>query len=590
MHDAYLLFLVLAVTLFMFIWGRFRYDVVALMCLLTLVILKIIPSDHAFLGFANSAVISVAAVMVISSALIEAGLVTTILNYIKPLMVSPYLLIGTICMIGAILSAFINNVGALTLLMPVAIQSAINTKLSPSKILMPLSFATILGGMVTKIGTPPNLLISSYRENLVGQPFTMFDFTPTGLTVASVCLFFIVVGGWRLLPDRRKPSADAEDLYQINDYISEILVPEKSPIVGMDRQSLEQLIEGDFTIVGLVRGRHKRLSIAPQEEIQAKDVLIIEASHEDLNQLIRKGKLDLYHGELVSTATLSGKDISTIEAVVTPGSKILGRSWQKLRVRSRLGLNLLAIARSGRPLKKRLNHVNLNPGDVLLIQGANESLPENLNSLGLVPLAERVINVGFKKTMLLPFILFLCGILLSVFQILPIEIAFTLVVVSMVVFNIMPMRRVYKSIDWSIIFMLGALIPLGDALKNTGAAKMIGNSLIYFTGGSGILLIIGILILITMTLSDVMNNAATAVVMAPISADVAEILHMSPDPFLIAVSIGASCSCLTPISHQNNTLIMGPGGYKFFDYLWLGIPLEFLVLISSLPAIYYFWL
>lgn len=590
MHDAYLLFLILTLTVIMFVWGEFRYDTVALMSLLALVLTGIVPTEHAFMGFGNSAVISVAAVMVISAVIIQAGLVEQILVFIKPLLTSPVLLISTICFVGAVLSAFMNNVGALSLIMPVAIQSAMTAKLSPSKILMPLSFATILGGMVTKIGTPPNLLISSYRESLVGESFSMFAFTPTGLSVAIGGVLFIALIGWRFIPERRSASGDAATLYQIQDYISEIRIPEDSPVVGMQRHELEHLTEGDFSIIGLIRGRKKKLAIAFDEELQANDVLIIEASHEDLNHLIINGQLELFHGELISPESLRGQDISTIEAVVTPGSRMQGRSWQRLRIRSRLGLNLLAVARSGKSIKKRLNHVNFNPGDVLLIQGPTTDLQENIVNLGLVPLAERMINVGFKRSILLPLGLFIAGILLTSFQILSIEIAFTLVVVSMVAFNVIPMRRVYSSIDWSIIVLLGALIPLGDALKNTGAAKMIGNFLLTMTGNSSILLVLGLLLLITMTLSDLMNNAATAVVMAPIGADLAELLHMSPDPFLIAVSIGASCSCLTPISHQNNTIIMGPGGYKFFDYIWLGLPLELIVLATALPALYFFWL
>lgn len=590
MHDAYLLFIILILTLSMFIWGRFRYDVVALMSLMALVLTGLVPTEYAFLGFGNSAVISVAAVMVISSVLIQAGLVEQLLVYVKPFLVSPLWLISSICLVAALLSAFMNNVGALCLIMPVAIQSAIDAKLSPSKILMPLSFATILGGMTTKIGTPPNLLISSYRETLVGTPFSMFDFTPVGLVVATSGLLFIIFLGWKLVPERRKPGSDTSEMYPIQDYISEIRVPDDSPIVGMSRAQLEKLIVGDFSILGLVRGHKRRLVVPSDEELLANDILIIEASHEDLSNLILKGQLELFHGEIVSPESFHGEDISTIEAVVTPGSRIQGRSWQRLRARSRFGLNLLAIARSGKGLKNRLNHVNFIPGDVLLIQGSTEDLQENVVHLGLVPIAERTINVGFRRSILLPLILFIGGLLLTTFQILSIEIAFTLVVISMVVFNVTPIRQVYKSIDWSIIIMLGALIPLGDALKRTGAAKIIGDALLSITGDASVLVILGLLLAITMTLSDVMNNAATAVVMAPIGADIAESLHMSPDAFLIAIGIGASCSCLTPISHQNNTIILGPGGYKFFDYLWLGVPLEVLVILTALPALYFFWL
>ncbi|MBG77409.1 MAG: SLC13 family permease [Alphaproteobacteria bacterium] len=590
MQDAYLLFFILAFTLGMFVWGYYRYDTVALISLLALVLTGLIPSWEAFLGFSNSAVISVAAVMVISNAIILTGVVDQVLVFIKPIQRSQTLLIAFICLLGAVLSAFMNNVGALSLIMPVAIQSAINAKFSPSKILMPLSFATVLGGMTTKIGTPPNLLISSYKEEITGTPFEMFDFAPTGLSVAIAGLLFITFIGWRLVPERRRASADVKELYQIQDYISEVRIPSGSPVVGMERKELENLIEGDFSILGMIRGRKKKLAIAHDEELKENDILIIEASHDDLSKLITKGKLELTQGEVVSPESLRGKDISTIEAVVTPGARLQGRSWQRLRVRSRLGLNLLAVARSGKAIKNRLNHVNFNSGDILLIQGATENLRENVINLGLVPLADRTIQVGFKRSMLLPLSLFIGGILLASLQILPIEIAFTLVVVLMVMFNVIPMRQVYKSIDWSIIVMLAGLIPLGNALTRTGAAQKIGNSLLYLTGDTSPIFMLALLLIITMTLSDIINNAAAAVIMAPIGFNLAELSHSSPDAFLIAVSIGASCSFLTPISHQNNTLVMGPGSYKFFDYLWLGIPVELIVIVTAIPALLVFWL
>ncbi|MFO3233475.1 SLC13 family permease [Legionella pneumophila serogroup 5] len=226
----------------------------------------------------------------------------------------------------------------------------------------------------------------------------------------------------------------------------------------------------------------------------------------------------------------------------------------------------------------------------MLVQGFAEYLRENIISLGLVPLAERVINVGFSRSTLIPLCLFLLSILLASTQILAIDVSFVLVVILLVVFKLIPMRQVYQSIDWSIIVLLGALIPLGNALISTGAAKLIGETVVMVAGASSPLLILGILLLVTMTLSDIMNNVATAVIMAPIAVNIAQLMGLSVDPFLMTIAIGASCSFLTPISHQNNTLVMGPGGYKFFDYLWLGIPIELMVLITALPLLYYFWL
>ncbi|TIE33508.1 SLC13 family permease [Legionella pneumophila] len=590
MYEIYLLFFIIFFTLAMFIWGYFRYDTVALMSLISLVLLGIIPSEQAFTGFSNPAVITVAAVMVITAAIGQTGFVEWLLKLFEPFLDRPFLHIGLICLLAAALSAFMNNVGALSLMMPIAIQSALKAKLSPSKILMPLSFATVLGGMTTKIGTPPNLLISAYKEQVTGSSFTMFDFTPVGLSVAITSLFFIALIGWRLVPARRSAEKYAVDMYQIQDYTTEIIIPQNSPVVGMERHQLEELIEGDFAVLGLIRGRKKRLVIAPHEELQAGDIVIIQATHDDLSHLISIGRLELAQGDVVSPENLLGEEITTSEAVVTFGSRIVGHSWQQLRIRSKLGVNLLAIARSGKALKNRLNHVNLNPGDVVLVQGSAEYLRENIISLGLVPLVERVINVGFNRSTLIPLCLFLLGILLASTQILAIDVSFVLVVILLVGFKLIPMRQVYQSIDWSIIVLLGALIPLGNALISTGAAKLIGEMVVTVAGTSSPLLILGILLLVTMTLSDIMNNVATAVIMAPIAVNIAQLMDLSVDPFLMTIAIGASCSFLTPISHQNNTLVMGPGGYKFFDYLWLGIPIELMVLITALPFLYYFWL
>ncbi|WP_367605453.1 SLC13 family permease [Legionella sp. W05-934-2] len=590
MLDIVLLFAVLAATLLMFIWGYYRYDLVAIMSLMALVMFGIIPSQQAFTGFGNTAVITVACVMVITAAISQTGLVEQIQKLLMPFASTPSIHIGIICIIGAAMSAFMNNVGALALLMPIAIQSAIHAKLSPSSILMPLSFATVLGGMTTRVGTPPNLLISSYRQQVTGSQFSLFDYTPVGLSVLVVCLTFIILVGWRYIPKRRKAEKSTEDLYQIHNYISEVSIPEDSPVVGMSRTQLEHLIEGDFSILGLIRKRKKRLAIPYHEELLANDVLIVEASHEDLSELIIKGKLKLVHGEIVKPENLRGEEINTTEAVVTQGSRLEGRSWQKLRIRSTQQLNLLAIARAGKSIMNRLNHVNFNAGDVLLIQGEEDGLREKVVNLGLVPLAERRIEVGFNRSTIIPVLFFIIGIFLATMQWLAVSASFTLVVIMIVIFNVMPIRRVYQSIDWSIIVLLGALIPLGDALKSTGAAELIGRNIIFLAGPDSTMFILALVLIITMTLSDLMNNAATAVVMAPIAINIAQTLHMSVDPFLMAVAIGSSCSFLTPISHQNNTLIMGPGSYKFFDYLWLGVPVEILVLITSLPALHYFWL
>jgi di/tricarboxylate transporter len=590
MLDIYLIFGVLVGTIILFIWGHWRYDTVALLSLSVLVLLRLVPASEAFLGFGNPAVITVAAVMVITRTISHSGLVEQVVDKIAPLTSNTTLHIGVLTLLTAILSAFMNNVGALGLMMPIAITSAIRNKLSPSKILMPLSFGSVLGGLCTSIGTPPNLLISAYREEVTGTPFSLFDYTPVGLSVAIVGIIFIALIGWRLLPVRQKATGDQAENFPIKDYITEVKIPDKSPVIDSTCRALEKLVEGDVSVLGLIRGRKKILSVRPNEILKSGDILMIEASHDDLQSLMDKAKLKLEGSNLISPDRLKSDDMSVMEAVVTPGSRVEARSWQRMRIRSRFQVNLIAIAREGRAFKKRLNHVSLKPGDVILVQGEAENLRENIINLGLLPLAERKIQIGFKRSMLWPIGTFFAAIIAAVTGFTTISAAFIGAIVVMVLFNVIPMREVYRYIDWSIVTLLAAMIPIGGALQSSGATKLVGDTILLVAGTHSTLLIIGLLLFITMTLSDVMNNAATAVVMSPIALSMAHTLHLGVDPFLMAVTVGASCSFLTPISHQNNTLVMGPGGYKFYDYLRLGIPIEIIVLIVALPAINYFWL
>lgn len=590
MYDIILIFSVLLATIALFIQAHWRYDTIALLCLLSLVLLKLIPPSEAFLGFANPAVITVACVMVITRAISQSGLVEAVVERIAPLTSNTTIHIGLLTVLTAILSAFMNNVGALGLMMPIAINSAIHNKLSPSKILMPLSFGSVLGGLCTSIGTPPNLLIASYREETIGTPFTLFDYTPVGLCIAVVGVIYIALLGWRLLPERQKASQNQSEDFPIKDYITEVVIPEQSRVNDITVNEFENIIDAEIVILGLIRGRKKILSIRPTEVLKSADILIVEAAHEDLEKLLQKTGLKIAGSKQVSTEKLKGDDMTMMEAVVTPGSRLEARSWQRMRIRSRLQINLIAIAREGRAFKKRLNHANLKAGDVILVQGNADELRENIISLGLIPLAERKIRMGFKPHMIWPVGTFVGAILMAVSGFTSIPVAFMTAIIVMVLFGVIPMREVYRHVDWSIVTLLAAMIPIGGALQSTGATKLIGDSIILFAGDHSTMVIIGMLLFITMTLSDVMNNAATAVVMSPIAISIAHSLHLGVDPFLMAVAVGASCSFLTPISHQNNTLVMGPGGYKFFDYLRLGIPVEIIVLIVGLPAIYYFWL
>lgn len=589
MFQIYTLFLVLAITLTLFISGWRRYDIVASLALLTLVLLGIIPSSEAFVGFSNPAVITVVCVMIITQTITQTGIVDQLINKLTAGYTSFNLYIAGLTLIAGVLSAFMNNVGALALVMPVAIQTASKIKVSPSMVLMPIAFGSILGGLTTAIGTPPNLLISAYRQQVTGHPFAMFDFTPVGFWVALTAIIFIIIIGWRLLPKSRKAPIQSEARYQIQDYISEVTIPNQSPMVGKTRKQLEQLIQGDINIIGLIRRKTKHLAIAAEEILQAKDILIIEASHEDLQSLLNTGKLERIGEELIYPERLRSEEISLIEAVVPQNSRVEGRSWQRMRIRSRMHINLIALSRQGRPLKKRLNRVNLRAGDVILLQGETVNLAENTINLGLIPLAEPRIQRRLHYKVFLSLLIFFIAIVLSALQVLEVQIAFAGTVVLLTVLNVIPIRKMYAHIDWPVIVLLAAMIPIGNALQSTGGTELIAQGFFKIAGATPPILIIVLLLIITMTLSDVMNNAATAVVMAPIAVSIAQTMNVSIDPLLMAVAVGASSAFLTPIGHQNNTLVMGPGGYKFQDYIRLGLPVELIVIVVGAPTILWFW-
>lgn len=589
MLAAYTVFCVLIITLGLFIWGYWRYDVVAFFALMSLVIIGIIPASEAFTGFSNPAVITVACVMVITQALSQSGVVDHIVNKLTPMTNHETLHLSSLVVLTAILSAFMNNIGALALMMPVAIQTANQANRSPSTILMPLAFGSVLGGLTTAIGTPPNLLISAFRLEKTGHPFAMFDFAPVGVVVAVAAIIYIVLFGWRLIPVRIKPSKKQADFYHIQDYITEIKVPKDCAVDGMKITELDQLTEAEFTIIGLIRGKRRQLVIGGDEILQANDILIVEATHDELQKIIDKAKLEVIGDDTGNSEILRSGDIDVMEVVVPPGSRLEKRSWQRMRIRSRFRINLLAIARQGRAFNKRLNHVDLKAGDVLLLQGNVEDMLEEVIALGLVPLAERDIKIGARKKAYIPLLIFIGAIVLSALKLLTVEVAFAAAVLLLVLLNVMPIRRIYTAIDWSIVVLLAAMIPVGGALQATGGTIMIANMVMGIAGHVSPLLIIALLLVVTMTLSDIMNNAATAVVMAPIAVSIATALNASVDPFLMTVAIGASCSFLTPISHQNNTLVMGPGGYEFSDYWRLGLPVEIIVLMFALPMIMMVW-
>ncbi|MBG0840134.1 SLC13 family permease [Ectopseudomonas toyotomiensis] len=595
-----LIFVILVASMGLFIWGRWRHDVVALGALLACVIVGLVPEREAFAGFGHPAVITVACVLVLSHGLQRTGAVSRLAQRLLPSGAGVLLSIAALTGLGALLSAFMNNVGALALLMPIALQISARLELPPGRVLMPLAFGTILGGMTTLIGTPPNLIVSSFRAQHGSGPFAMFDFSPVGVAVALAGVLFITLLGWRLVPKREVGNAASFDT---GHYLTEARVKEGGKAQGKTLREIELLLdEADAQVVAMVRNKLRLTAPNPRRVLQADDVLVIEAYPQELGEVL--GQLDLLleaereakeaeqkedkEGETEKKAN-NDEDRAMQELLVKPDSSLIGRSASSTRLRSRYSINLLAISRQSHRSIKRLRSTLIQSGDVLLMQGSAEDIGEFASDYDCVPLAARAINIPDPQQANLALGIMLLAIAAAAFGLLSAAIAFASGVLAYMLLRLVPLRAVYESIDWPVIVLLGALIPVAGAMSATGAADLLARLLMENLAQGNAIITLTLLLVVTMTLSDFMNNAATAAVMCPIALSAASQLGVSPDSLLMAVAIGASCSFLTPIGHQNNTLILSPGGFRFGDYWRLGLPLEILVVLISVPMLLWIW-
>lgn len=582
---------VLVAALGLFVWGRWRYDVVAVMALLVLVFAGVVEGERAFSGFGHPAVITVAAVLVISRGLRNSGVVDMISEMLslagKRWALHNGMLMGSV----AVASMFMNNVGALALMMPVTLESAEKQKRSPATLLMPLSFAAILGGMVTMIGTPPNIIIASIRGDtgLLAEPFALFDFAPVGLVVAGLGVVFVTTVGWRLIPKERVGQASPQKLFRIDEYITEVLIAKDSEWVGRSIDELERYKDTEIVVVGLIRNKKRRLAPSRVTRLLGEDIVILRADPADLPKLLDSSGLSLVSGFEAKTETLRSDKVDVIEAVVPPDSPLVGRTLRSVHLRSEGGVNLVAMARQGVAIRERLRKVRFRSGDVLLLQGEAPQLAEIAAAEGLLPLAARHLRIGKRRRPLIAVGLFAVALFAAAMGWLPAAIALIAVVLAYVLLDHVSLRNVYHFVDWPIIVLLATMIPVGEALQKTGGTDLLAGSLVTLSGWLPPWALLAVLMVVTMTLSDVINNAATAVIMAPIGVSIANQMQWSADPFLMAVAVGASCAFLTPIGHQCNTLIMGPGGYRFGDYWRMGLPLEILILVVSVPLILVVW-
>jgi di/tricarboxylate transporter len=587
-QDQIVLFSLFGLVFAFLLWGRFRYDLVAFGALLIALILGVVPKDQAFSGFGHPATIIVALVLVVSRGLTNSGAVDMVARRLIDAGRSLTAHIGMMAGIGAVLSAFMNNVAALALLMPVELQASSRAGRSPGLTLMPLAFATILGGMVTLIGTPPNIIIAQFRAEALGEPYHMFDFAPVGLATALAGIAFVALVGWRLIPKAVGEHDGAKELIDLAGYIAELVVPEGSPAIDRLVRDLDaDAEEADTVVVGLVRNGKRLPGRARASTIRAGDILVVEAAPDAIDRL--KGALKLeFIGEKRNEAA-AGADMSLLEVVVKQDSRIVGRSSDDVRLMRRHNVTLLGVSRRGKRFTSRVRRLPVEAGDILLLLGSPDRLPDVAHWLGALPLAARGLQVTQYRKAGMAVAIFAAAIAAASFDLIYLPVALGCVAALFVILDIVPLREVYDHIEWPVVVLLGSMLPLGAALETSGGTALIAANIVGMTQGLPAAVVLTVLMIVTMSLSDVLNNTATTVIAAPIAVDIAARLGTNPDPFLMAVAVAASCAFLTPIGHKNNTLIMGPGGYGFGDYWRMGLPLEIIVIAVAIPMILLVW-
>ncbi len=585
--DQIILFTLFGAVFGMFLWGRFRYDIVAFTALMVAVVLGVVPTKDAFSGFGHPATLVVALVLVVSAGLVRSGAVLLITRTLIDSSRSLGAHITLMGAVGGILSAFMNNVAALALLMPVDVQTARKAGRQPGLSLMPLSFATILGGMVTLIGTPPNIIIAAIRQESLGAPFAMFDFAPVGGIAAIAGLTFVALIGWRLIPARADASISDDDISQ---YIAELLVPERSKHIGKRLAELTQAADkSDVAILGLIRDGKRRYGLSRSVILQAGDALVLEAGPDALDEF--RSTLDLALAETKREERLKagGEGVEIIEVVVPQESRLTDKTAQNVGLEWRQRTILLGISRQGQKITSHLRQTPIRAGDILLLLVPRDAARDVTDWLGVLPLADRGLAVTENSKVWLAIGLFGAAVTAASFGLIYLPVALGLVVIAYVLAKIVPLSELYTHIEWPVVVLLGSMIPLGAALETSGGTELIAGALISLTQGLAPWIVLTVLMVVTMTLSDVLNNTATTIVAAPVGIQMAQTLGVSPDPFLMAVAVAASSAFLTPIGHKNNTLILGPGGYSSGDYWRMGLPLEIIIIAVSIPAILIFW-
>jgi len=575
-------------TVLCFIWGRWRYDLIALGALAVGVVGGLIPVKSAFDGFSNDIVIIIASALVLSAAISRSGLVDTLMAPLLPHLKDERTQVPVLATVTTLLSMVTKNVGALALMMPSALRMARRTEVSPGRLLMPMSFGSLVGGLAVLVGTSPNIIVSEVRQQELGQPFGMFDFMPVGGTLAVLAILYLSFA-YRLLPKSRMAAIDIDAALAANAYVTEVQVPETWSFEQSRVADLQKAGEEAVVVVAILRGRKRIASPHPNRKILPGDVLLLEGQQQALNELIVKARLKLSDADRPVVMEAPTDEVRVVEAVIGAESDLIGQTAKGLTLNDTYGVNLLGVSRAGYRMAGRLATVRMKAGDILVLQGAEQLLPNALQALGCLPLAEREVRLGGMRHALLPTAILASAMLLVAFGVLPVAGGFFAAAVLVVATGALRMREAYAALDAPVLVLVAALIPVSDTVQASGGTELIAAWLSGAFQGMPPLLTLTAMMAVAMAATPFLNNAATVLIVAPIGLGLAKHLGLSPDPFLMAVAVGAGCDFLTPVGHQCNTLVLGPGGYRFSDYARLGAPLTVLILVVAPSLIALVW-
>jgi di/tricarboxylate transporter len=584
-HQA-LAFGLIVVTLGLFIWGRLRYDVVALASVLTGVLIGIVPAANAFDGFKSDVVVVIAAALVVSAAFQRSGVVELALQPLLGRLKTERTQVPVLATATALLSMASKNVGALAILMPIAQQLARRTGTAPSRLLMPMAFASLLGGLVTLVGTSTNIIVSQVRQDTLGKPFGMYDFAPVGLGLTALGLVFLTFG-YRLLPKDRTAEAPLTEALSASSYVTEAVVPDGWAGGTMRISQIRDKAGGDAEVTGLIRGGERQVKPHANTQVKAGDVVQLEGDPHVLHKLI--ADLGWRPHRADSPLERRSGEVRSVEAVVGADSSPMGKSVRRLDLQMRFNVKLMAVARSGRRVTQRLRAAPIRAGDVIILRGVETDLSAAMKELGALPLADRSLQLGARRPLILPVLILAAAMVLLAAHLLPVAIAFAGAALMMVLTRSISMREAYASLDGTVLVLIGALVPVSEALQKTGGADLVATHLSALLTHAPPLAVLAMMMIAAMACAPFMHNAPTVLVLAPVAIGVARHLHLSPDPLLMGVATGAACDFLTPVGHQCNTLVLGPGGYRFSDYTRLGAPLSVLVVLVGTLLIAAVW-